>query len=148
MTFAIDETLEIAAPPEKVWEVLTDFSAYKEWNPFVVQARCELTPGGAIDMQVQLKNKPQHQVEHIIAVTPGQGFSYCMKPMPLGALRSFRSHSIEAAGPGRSRYTSHFELHGWLRPLVLALYRQALEKGFAGMTAAIARRAEDLTKRS
>lgn len=27
--------IDIAAPPARVWQVLTDFSAYHEWNPFV-----------------------------------------------------------------------------------------------------------------
>ena len=27
--------LEIEAPPARVWDVLTDFSAYHEWNPFI-----------------------------------------------------------------------------------------------------------------
>jgi uncharacterized membrane protein len=31
----IHTEIEINAPAEKVWRVLTDFAAYPEWNPFV-----------------------------------------------------------------------------------------------------------------
>lgn len=147
MAFVIDRTLEVNAPAEAVWEVISDFAAYREWNPFVVDARCELKPGGAIEMQVKLKDRPQRQVEEIVEVTPGKGFSYRMKPLPLGALRSLRSHRIEALGAGRSRYHSHFELRGWLLPLVLSMFRDALERGFAGMTEGVGRRAEQLSRK-
>ena len=30
--------IEIAAPPTKVWSILTDFDKWKEWNPIVNQA--------------------------------------------------------------------------------------------------------------
>jgi hypothetical protein len=30
--------IEIQAAADQVWEVLTDFAAYHEWNPFIVQA--------------------------------------------------------------------------------------------------------------
>lgn len=144
--FRIDKTIDINAPPETVWKVLTDFPAYREWNPFVVSARCALKPGSDMDMMVKLKGAPQRQVETIVAVTPGKGFSYRMKPMPLGALKSFRTHAVEGAEPGRSRYISHFELEGWLVPVVLMLMRDGLEKGFAGMTEALQRRAEKLSQ--
>ena len=31
--FTIDTTLDINAAPDAVWDVLTDFASYKEWNP-------------------------------------------------------------------------------------------------------------------
>ena len=69
--FTIDKTLEIEAPAATVWQVLTDFAAYGQWNPFVPECRCELKPGGAIEMQVQLMAKPQFQRERarLAAVT-------------------------------------------------------------------------------
>lgn len=142
--FTIDKTLEIAAPASVVWEVLTDFARYGEWNPFVPECKATLQPGGAIEMQVRLMAKPQFQREWIREVDTGKGFSYNMKPMPLGALRSFRSHAIEEQGAERCRYRSHFEMQGWLLPLILAMFRGGLERGFEGMSAGFKTRAEAL----
>lgn len=41
-------TSVIAAPPARVWEVLTDFDAYPEWNPLVGSARGRAAPGARI----------------------------------------------------------------------------------------------------
>jgi uncharacterized protein YndB with AHSA1/START domain len=140
--FVIDQSLEIEAPAETLWSVLTDFPAYGEWNPFVPDCRCDLRPGGAIDMHVRLGRKPQWQREWILEVRPGQSFSYRMKPLPMGLLRSLRVHRIEAMSPGRCRYESHFEIAGFLQPLVTGLLGGKLQRGFAEMAAGLKRHTE------
>lgn len=42
MSASITATIDIDASPRAVWEVLTDFAAYPDWNPFV--DRSEGTP--------------------------------------------------------------------------------------------------------
>jgi hypothetical protein len=144
MAFVIDATLEIEAPAELVWEVITDFPRYGEWNPFILACQTTLKPGDPIDLKVALMSKPQQQREWILSHTPGVEFSYSMKPAPLGLLRSRRQHKVSALGAGRCRYESHFELAGALRPLVTALLGANLQRGFAGMTGGIKSRAERL----
>lgn len=147
MAFVIDATLDIDAPAELVWSVITDFPRYAEWNPFLRDCRTTLKPGDPIDLQVQLLGPtPRPQREWMLTHTPGREFSYSMKPAPLGALRSRRSHTVTALGPNRSRYESHFELAGWMQPLVRGLLGSKLQQGFAGMTAGIKSRAEALRR--
>ena len=38
MAKQLSAEIEVQASPDRVWEVLTDFAAYHQWNPFVVQA--------------------------------------------------------------------------------------------------------------
>ena len=144
MSYVIDRTLDIAAPAELVWEVITDFPRYGEWNPFILKCESTLKPGDPIDLRVKLMAVAQPQREWINEHVPGQRFGYNMKPMPLGALSSRRTHAVEAVGGGGSRYHSHFELNGWLMPVVRGLLGSRLEQGFAGMTAGIQARAEQL----
>ena len=143
MTLVIDHDLTIAAPAAVVWEVLTDFDAYGSWNRFVREVRCDLRPGGEIDMQVVLLGKrPRRQREVINAVDPGRGFSYSMKPAPGGLLRSRREQTVVDLGDGRSRYTSQFRLEGPLSVVVSALLGRALRRGFDSHAAGLERRAE------
>lgn len=141
--FIIEKIVEIKAPAAVVWEVITDLKRYPEWNPFCLTCSSTLKPGDPITMTVKLMNKPQQQVERMLVYVEGQRFSYCMKPVP-GMLSSFREHALESLGPERTRYRSTFHLKQWFRVVVLALVGDKLEQGFAGMTAAVQSRAEQL----
>ena len=143
MGFVIDQEIEIKAPAEIVWRVISDLPRYKEWNPFCVECESTLKPGDPIRMTVNLTGRPQKVEEVMKEYAPGRRFAYSMKPVPGGALSSLRSHDISGSGAS-ARYRSHFELNGWLRFLVLALFRDKLEKGFGAMTRAIGERAERL----
>lgn len=139
----IHEVTDIDAAPDEVWRVLTDFGRYESWNPFVVRCASSLVAGTAIDMWVRLgSGRPRRQREWIHAHTPGREFSYSIKPIPLHALRSYRSHSLTALEDGRTRYVSHFELTGWLAPITTIMYGAAMRRGFAAMSAGLRERAE------
>lgn len=145
MAFVIDSTVEIDAPAELVWQVLTDVDKYGEWNPFCVECKTTLEPGSPIDMKVRLVGpKLKQQREFIRTHTPGKEFSYNMKPAPLGLLSSERSHEVTALEGGRTRYVSHFQLNGPVAPVVAYLLGRALTTGFEGMTEAVKTRAEAL----
>jgi len=146
MSFVIERTLEIAAPADVVWEVLTDFPHYAEWNPFLLDCKTTLKPGDPIDLRVKLLGPPQRQVEQMLEHVPGRRFAYCMKPFPAGALRSLRSHDVESLGGSRTRYRSYFHLQGWLMPLVRALLGGRLQKGFSGMWEGLQMRSEQVWK--
>ncbi|WP_228003001.1 SRPBCC domain-containing protein [Nocardia australiensis] len=145
MAFIVDATVDIDAPVDLVWQVITDFSHYGEWNPFVTECRSTLVPGKPIDMLVQVSGStPRRQREWIRSHTPGHELSYAMKPVPLGALHSLRSHTVTALDGDRTRYESHFELAGWFQPVVSTILGKNLQRGFTGMTAGIRTRAESL----
>ena len=49
---SISATVDIAAPPDRVWAVLSDLSAYPEWNPFIRMASGELTAGKRLTLRL------------------------------------------------------------------------------------------------
>ncbi|MFW6376997.1 MAG: SRPBCC family protein [archaeon] len=49
---------EIDAPPEAVWETLTDFAAYEEWNPVFTSADGDLQEGGTVDAGIDATRRP------------------------------------------------------------------------------------------
>ena len=143
MPYRIHYSLDIDAPPERVWEVITDLPRYGEWNPFVVACRSTLALGDPIEMRVKLFSAfAQPQRETILEHVPGKRLCYGLRPTPLGTLASRRCHEVWPLDAGRTRYGSRFELTGWLSPVVRALLSVQLTRGFRAMTEAIRLRAE------
>lgn len=144
-TLAIEESIEIDAPAEVVWHVVTDLDRYGEWNPFVVACRSTLEPGAPIVMRVRvLPWFAQPQTETIFEHVRGRRFSYGVAGGALAPIRSRRSHDVEALSPDRTRYTSRFALEGWAAPIVRTLLGGRLRHGFHAMTAAIGERASKI----
>ncbi|GAA4659374.1 hypothetical protein GCM10023197_10340 [Gordonia humi] len=140
----MDDSVVVTAPADRVWNVITDFAAYHEWNPFQRECSAELTPGAPIRMLVALgPGGPMRQTEYIDEVdVAGRWFTYRMRPAPMRLLHSVRRQSVVDLGDGRSRYESHFEINGPLSPLVDALLGRRLTAKFAAVAAAVKVRAE------
>jgi hypothetical protein len=45
--------VDIQASSERVWQVFTDFAAYPEWHPFIVQASGAAAPGERLTVRMQ-----------------------------------------------------------------------------------------------
>lgn len=48
--------IHISAVPERVWEILTDFEKYPEWNPFVNVFKGLPQPGAKVEIRLQPQN--------------------------------------------------------------------------------------------
>ena len=144
MVFRTSDVREIAAPADVVWDVVTDFAAYREWNPFQTECSAELTPGAPIRMRVALgPGAPKPQTEYIDEVdVDGRWFTYRMKPAPGRLLHSVRRQHVVDLGGGRSRYESDFRIAGPLAGLVDALLGRTLTARFAAVADALAARAQ------
>ena len=45
--------IEIAARPERVWQVLRDFDAYPEWNPFIRSIVGDAVVGSRLRVRIE-----------------------------------------------------------------------------------------------
>ena len=49
---SIRTDIAIDAPPETIWQILTDFSRYPEWNPFIPAAEGAAREGETITVRI------------------------------------------------------------------------------------------------
>jgi hypothetical protein len=53
MALEIKTEITINATPEKVWEILTDFNEYPNWNPFIKSIKGQVVVGKKITVRIE-----------------------------------------------------------------------------------------------
>jgi hypothetical protein len=141
----ISASIEIDAPSELVWAILTDFDRYPEWNPFNVGMATDFEMGSAVRMEVALTgSRTQRQTEYITTLVPGQKVCWSMNQTPAWLIGATRCQRLEPLDGGCTRYTSDDKITGVLTPLVMLIYGRAMQRGFESVCKALKRRAEEL----
>ncbi len=65
----------IDVPSEKVWQRVTDFANYQQWNPFVLEARADFAEGGKIDFLENLQQFGKYWLSaKFLKIDPPNGF--------------------------------------------------------------------------
>ncbi len=140
----IRSEIEIDAPPEPVFDILTDLARYPEWNPFTPQIDSTLEPGAAVRMRVRLRgdDKLMTQVEYVTANERPHKLCWGAD-IPLRFLiRADRCQRLERLPGGRTRYICTDDFSGWLTPVVMRFFGPAVQRGFDDCATALKKRAE------
>ena len=134
--------ITIDAPIERVWKILKNIDGYGDWNPFTPRVETTLQIGDPIHLHVRLVGKRlTHRVEYI---TRNQPYTLGWE-MKMGArflLYAERVQTLTAIDENRTHYMTEDCFAGWLRPLVLALFGRAMERGFSDCALGLKKAAE------
>ena len=124
----IETEILIQADIDEIWQILTDFDKYSQWNKFCPEIKTTGKIGDPLDMKVFLKaNKPTFQREFISENAPyelGWGLNWGI------FLKSHRLQRLELLENALVKYYTYDKLWGLLTPLVSWLYADAILKGF------------------
>ena len=136
------DAIDIDAPVERVWEVLTDFERYGEWNPFTTRVDANLEVGASVSLHVVLGPLRVRQGVRIEAVEPPTALVWGMSMGASWLLSARREQRLEPLGESRCRYLTTDAFHGPLTPPVALVWGGAIRRGFNAMAEALKARAE------
>jgi hypothetical protein len=135
--------IEIEATPDRAWEVLTDFAAYHDWNPFIVQAAGQPVPGTRLELHMRLSGRRPTTIRpEVLEADPAHRLRWLGRLLLPGLFDGEHTFTLQPAGPGRTRLTQHEEFRGLLAPLVLRLIAKPTLASFHQMNQALKARAE------
>jgi hypothetical protein len=134
--------VEIDAPPERVWRVLTDFGAYPEWNPFIRSIDGETRVGSQLKIRIEPPGARGMTFRPTVrAAEPARELRWLGRLLVPGLVDGEHRLALEPLEGGRSRFIQSERFSGLLVGL-LGGTLAATERGFEQMNEALKRRLE------
>lgn len=136
-------TIDITAPSERVWAVLSDVERWPEWTDTVRWVR-RLDDGPLRTGSSAKISQPKiPTVDYVVTeLEPGTSFTWVSGG---GAALTTARHVLEPLPGGGTRVTLSIEQSGWLGSLVGRLYRGITDRYLATEAAGLKARSEGLT---
>jgi hypothetical protein len=139
----IHTEIEINAPAEKVWQVLTDFAAYPEWNPFVRLVEGEVRVGARLHIYIQPSGgKGMSFRPTVLVADPNREFRWLGHLWFPGLFDGEHSFVIEPLGEGCVRFVQRERFGGLILPFLSKMLDGDIRRGFEEMNRALKLRAE------
>jgi len=135
--------IEIQAPAERVWQVLTDFDAFPEWNPFMRRASGQIKTGAKLDIYLQPSGAGGMQFRPtVLKAEPNSELRWLGHLLVPGLFDGEHILRIEPLGPDRVRFIQHEIFRGLLVPMLARSLDRDTLRGFQEMNLALKARAE------
>lgn len=138
--------VEIDAPASVVWDVLTDFERYSEWNSFCPGLKTSRKLGDMVYMQVRIPGTDQiiPVNEYLVSYEPGLLLSWEQRPTHDNKDAARRDQYIEALGPERSSYFTTDLFLGVNADKIMKEHGAWVKQGFDQVARDLKQRAEAL----
>jgi hypothetical protein len=142
MAVTITSEIQIDASPLRVWEVLTDFASYPEWNPFLTSVVGSPVEGSKVKVRFEPPGgRGINMTPTILSVVPKEELKWLGHLLMPGIFDGEHHFLISELGNGSTRFTQEEIFRGVLVPLTSNLLTKT-KKGFEQMNQALKERGE------
>lgn len=143
--FTLSHDIEIAASPDRVFAVLTDFARYPEWNPYATRVEGKLAIGEVITLEINQDNWEGPLVVHptLTRLDPGRELGWHGEVLTSGIHDTDHYFQLTPLAEGRTRLHHAEEFRGSVAVLAYAQETTAYtERAFRVMNEALKARVE------
>src|SRR5262245_39987840 len=105
--YTVTTSTEIAAPADRVWEILLDLDAYDHWNPEITVEKGHIVRGQTLTLHIRSDKGDSSTVRPTVReIVPNRELRWSSRYHDVGGLADAdHSFTIEPAGPGTVRFT-------------------------------------------
>ena len=143
MSPSLQSEIIIAATPDRVLQILTDFAAYPAWNPFIRRIAGEPVPGTRLAVQlVPPGSRGMTLHPTVLEARPERTLRWLGHLGVRGIFDGEHTLPIESLGPDQVRFVQNERFSGLLAPAISRLIARGTHDGFVAMNAALKAHAE------
>jgi hypothetical protein len=136
-------TFDINAPADRVWEILTAFDRYREWNPQIPRASGKREEGAQITLRLALPGRPAMDlVATIEQAKANLLLSWRGHLLAPWFFEGYREFTIQDVGRNRVTVTHVEDVHGLFAPLFLIIMGGPIKRSQQALNEALRIRAE------
>ena len=135
--------ITIAAPPERVWAVLTEFETYPDWNPFITRVEGEAVIGSRLDADLKPEGRKATRIRPtVVEVEEGRLLAWLGHLGVKGIFDGRHRFEVTPGPDGGTRFVQSERFSGILSRPIMAMIEKATEAGFRMMNEALRDRSE------
>jgi hypothetical protein len=139
----IHTEIEINVPASNVWEILTDFDSYPQWNPFIRSFKGTPKPGKRFKVRMHPPGgKPMTFQPVCLKLEPGRELRWLGHVLIRGIFDGEHIFELEEIVPGKTRFIQRENFRGFLVPLIWNSVEANTRQGFEAMNTKLKERAE------
>ena len=139
----IHTEIEIMASPGAVWKILTDFSEYSKWNPFIRSFEGKPADGNTFLVTIQPpESKPMTFKPVCLVMEKNREFRWLGHLFFKGLFDGEHIFQLEETAKGTTRFIHREKFRGLLVPLLWKQLGSNTRKGFEAMNRELKKRAE------
>ena len=141
--FAVDisASTDIEASAAQVWSVLTETSAYPEWNPFIRSFAGSIALGERLEVTLQPAGRSVTTMKpQVVEFTAGRTFAWLGRVGIPGVMDGRHRFEVQPIDAGHARFVQSERLSGALVPAFRSMLTDATPRSFVAMNDALAER--------
>ena len=143
MTRQLITSIEIDAPPNVVWEILTEFERFDLWNPFIRSIDGKAAAGQKLEIKVKPPGGKLMTFRPVVLVAdPGLELRWLGRVLFSGIFDGEHRFQIEPLSDRRVRFVHSERFSGLLVPFFWRSLDTQTRQGFEEMNDALKLRAE------
>ena len=134
--------ITINAPAEKVWNILTNFEKFGEWNPFILSIEGKQEIGAQLKVVLKNGNGTSVFKPKVLILEKNKAFEW-LGSLPIPGLFNGQHHfKLEKISEHQINFIHGEQFSGLLAGIIMKQIGEATQQSFMAMNKALKERAE------